>query len=303
MERHVQFTNHGLTLYGALHLSPEAAPQRDVGLLFLHGWAGYRIGPHQMFTKMARRAAAAGFASLRFDFRGRGDSEGDPLAASLATMISDAQAAARVLREEAGVGRICLVGDCSGGEVAFGAGVKIAEADSMVLWSVPLIAADRAVTDRAKRRDIWRRYGAKLFRRESWSKLVGGRLNWGLIRKAIAGGGKGAGEDTSESPPEDQQIDWWERVVGFRGGVLYVYGGNDPTTPECLAHYERLSRVAGRAFEHHIVAGANHAFYSLAWEQEVMDTSLHWLQHRYRATFRPGAALASRSATPSIAAS
>ena len=303
MERHIQFANHGQTLYGALHLRPEAGPRRDVGLLFLHGWAGYRIGPHQMFTKMARRAAGAGFPSLRFDFRGRGDSEGDPMAANLATMISDSQVAARVLQEQAGVERISLVGVCSGGEVAFGAGVTIPEADSMVLWSVPLVAADRAVTDRAKQRDILRRYAAKLFCKATWGKLVAGRLNWAMIRKAVVGGGKGAGEDTAAPPPEDQEIDWWERVVGFRGGVLYIYGGNDPTAPECLAQYERLSQLAGRAFEHHVVAGANHAFYSLAWEQEVMDFSLGWLQQRYRATFCAGAAMTSPSATPSIAAS
>jgi len=41
-----------------------------------------------------------------------------------------------------------------------------------------------------------------------------------------------------------------------------------------------LTRRAGRPWNHHVVAGANHAFYSLTWENEVMDTSLSWLEEQ-----------------------
>jgi len=293
MERHLRFDNHGEQLLGVLYTPGGRTPRRHAGIIFLHGWAGYRIGPHQMFTKTARRAAAMGFDCLAFDFRGRGDSEGDAAAASISTMISDARAAARALRAETGVERIALVGICSGGEVALGAGALIPEVDSMVLWSVPQVAADRAHADRAKRLSIFRTYAGKLFRRETWAKLFAGGLDFVMIGRALRGGGKGAGE---ESAPEDRKIDYRRRFIEFGGEMLFIYGSNDPTTPDCIAHYDVLSRNAGRRFACHVVQGANHSFYSLAWEEEVLDRSLEWLEERYPAEAATESAPASTTA-------
>jgi len=195
-------------------------------------------------------------------------------------MVSDAQKASRLLCEQSGVGKLVLVGVCSGGEVALGAGATIAECDAMVLWSVPQVAADRVHADRAKRKAIFREYWSKLFRAETWRKLAGGALNFGMIRKAILRGGKGEGE---ESAPEDKDIDWRGRFIEFRGAIFYIYGTNDPTTPDCTAHYEALSKQAGRTFHCHLIEGANHSFYSLEWEAEVLDKSLAWLDERYPA--------------------
>jgi dienelactone hydrolase len=195
-------------------------------------------------------------------------------------MIEDAQQAVEVACEETGVERVALIGDCSGSEVAIGAGVLDERVDSMVLWSAPIVAGDRSEADAAKRRSVYSTYISKLFRRETWSKLIGGRLQPGMILKALTSGGKGAGEEGAES---DREIDWYHRFVDFDGEVMFIYGGNDPTTESALEHYRELSREAGREFNHHIVEGANHAFYSLGWEQEVLSVSLDWLAGRYDA--------------------
>ncbi|MGI5817896.1 MAG: alpha/beta fold hydrolase [Armatimonadota bacterium] len=276
MHRHLFFDSHGQRVLGVLH-TPEG-PMRPGALVFLHGWAGYRIGPHQMFTKAARQAAERGFCSLRFDFRGRGDSQGDAEATTLTTMIEDARRAVEVVCEESGVERVALIGDCSGSEVAIGAGTLDERVDSLVLWSAPIVAGDRSQADAAKRRSIYATYARKLFRRESWSKLIGGRLQPGMIVRAITRGGRGAGEEGAES---DREIDWYRRFVDFPGEVMFIYGGNDPTTESALEHYRGLSREAGRQFHHHVVEGANHAFYSLGWEQEVLTASLDWLVGQY----------------------
>ena len=279
MEQHIFFENRGCQLMGALH-TPDTPSVCEGALVFLHGWAGYRIGPHQMFTKLARRACAEGFPCLRFDFRGRGDSEGDAKATTLSTMISDAVAATRLVRERSGVSRVAFIGDCSGSEVAIGAAALGAGVDSLVLWSAPIVGADRAASDRAKKQHILKQYAHKLLRKETWQKLLGGKLQFDMIKKAALGGGKGAGEEGAE---EDRDIDWLRRFYDFRGEALYIYGGNDPTKPESVEHYQALSLRANRAFNLHLVKGANHAFYSLAWENEVMDTTLNWLGGRYAA--------------------
>jgi pimeloyl-ACP methyl ester carboxylesterase len=276
MQQHLFFDSHGKRVLAVLH--PPTAPVRPGALVFLHGWAGYRIGPHQMFTKIARMASEMGFPAMRFDFRGRGDSQGDAAATTLSTMIEDAQRAVEVVCEETGVERVALIGDCSGSEVAIGAATLDPRIDSLVLWSAPIVAGDRAQADAAKRRSIYSSYLSKLFRRETWAKLAGGRLQPRMILRALTRGGKGAGEEGAAS---DREIDWYDRFVSFPGEVLFIYGSNDPTTGSALEHYGELSRQAGRPLNAHVVEGANHAFYSLGWEREVMEVSLDWLAERY----------------------
>jgi len=249
MLQHVYFSNENCRILGAYHEPEKPAEARPLGIVMLHGWAGYRIGAHQMFTKLARKAEAAGFYCLRFDFRGRGDSEGAAEDATLSTMIADTVAAVDWLKQEAGLSRIALVGDCSGAEVAIGAGVLRPAIRDLVLWSAPMVGADRSESDRARK--------------------------WYVIKQyVLVRGGKGAGEEGAE---EDERIDWVRRFVGFCGEVLFIYGGNDPTAGECIAYYRSLSRQAQREFNSHVVAGANHAFYSVKWEEEVMDVTLNWL--------------------------
>lgn len=276
VQRHLFFSSQGKRILGALHTP--GGPARPGALVFLHGWAGYRIGPHQMFIKAARLAAERGFVCLRFDFRGRGDSEGDAADTTLSTMIQDAQAAVELVCAETGVERVALVGDCSGSEAAIGAGPLDERIDSLVLWSAPIVGGDRSGADAAKRRSIYRTYLAKLFRRETWTRLFAGRLQPKMILRALTRGGKGAGEDGAE---EDREIDWYRRFVDFDGEVLFIYGGNDPTTPSALEHYRRASREAERDLHVHVVEGANHAFYSLGWESEVIGASVDWLADRY----------------------
>jgi pimeloyl-ACP methyl ester carboxylesterase len=275
METHHYIDSHGLRLMAALH-TPDAPVKRlPLALVYLHGWAGYRIGAHQMFTKMARRAAEQGFCSLRFDFRGRGDSDGATAAATLTTMIEDAVNAVDFALAENGSQRVALIGDCSGSEVAIGAGPLHPAVAAQVLWSAPIVAGDRAISDRAKKKKIIAQYARKFFRRETWAKLVGGKLQPKQIASVIGGGGRGAGEEGADS---DRQIDWFDRFANFSGDRLFLYGGNDPTTEPSVAHYEALSQQAKRPFNKVIIPGANHAFYSLAWENQVIDESLKWLR-------------------------
>lgn len=275
MEQHCYFESHGYRLLAVLHTPEEGVARLPLALVYLHGWAGYRLGPHQMFTKMARRAAAQGFCSLRFDFRGRGDSEGRTEDTTLTTMIGDAVRATQFALEQTGLSQVAFIGDCSGSEVAIGAGPLHPAVAAQVLWSAPIVAGDRGVSDRAKKKKVLTEYGRKLFRRETWAKLFSGKLQAGQIAKVVSTGGKGAGEQGADS---DKDIDWFERFTSFKGERLFIYGGNDPTTAASVEHYEGLCREAQRDFNQVLIPGANHAFYSLAWENQVIDESLAWLK-------------------------
>jgi alpha/beta superfamily hydrolase len=70
-ERVILFPCAGETLIGILAM-PEVS--RDVGVIILVGGPQYRVGGHRQNVQLARRLSEAGYVTLRFDYRGTGDS-------------------------------------------------------------------------------------------------------------------------------------------------------------------------------------------------------------------------------------
>ena len=288
MEKAVSFQNQGCTLHAMLHVPDDfRGGPGSVGVVFLHGWSGNRRGPHDILVAAARRYCDAGFPCFRFDFRGRGDSEGDMDEADLATMISDTEVAVRRLCEGSNLSAVVLVGICSGGEVAIGAAPLCSTVKAMILWSVPTVGVDRARARRAKRLANLGQYATKLFRISTWQKAFTGGLNLPMIKQALSGRG-GAGEtpeDGDKARPE-MDIPWLRRFLSFRGPIQFVYGTGDPTATEAVSHYTKLSARGKVAADFHLIEGANHSFYSLPWKAELIDVSLGWLQEHARQLHR-----------------
>jgi dipeptidyl aminopeptidase/acylaminoacyl peptidase len=75
-EQPVTFRNkRGRQLSGVLHL-PGQEKKAPV-IIMAHGFTDDKTGDNRLFVKFGRYAARHGFAVLRFDFAGSGDSEGD----------------------------------------------------------------------------------------------------------------------------------------------------------------------------------------------------------------------------------
>ncbi|HKB62546.1 MAG TPA: alpha/beta hydrolase, partial [Burkholderiales bacterium] len=74
MEERVGFVSDGFKLAGILHL-PDAGPARRAAFLVLHGFGSNKDGGGGM--TVAKMLAGLGYAALRFDFRGCGESEGE----------------------------------------------------------------------------------------------------------------------------------------------------------------------------------------------------------------------------------
>src|SRR5690242_21961025 len=121
MERLIEFANRAdRKLRGMVHF-PEPPVNGPVpGAVLLHGFTGDRMESHWLFVKCSRALARSGIASLRFDFFGSGESEGEFREATLETEITDAEDAVRFFRHQDGVDRerIGLLGLSLGGAVA-----------------------------------------------------------------------------------------------------------------------------------------------------------------------------------------
>lgn len=116
--------------------APTAAAEETAGrpvTLFLNSGLLHRVGPSRLYVQLARRLAAMGYPSFRFDFSGIGESDGagDGLSHE-ARMVREAQTAMDFLGERVGAQRFVTLGICSGADVAH----RIAVADARVTGAV-----------------------------------------------------------------------------------------------------------------------------------------------------------------------
>ena len=104
------------SLVGTLTL-PSAATPNPIAFVLLNAGVIHRIGPHRVNVKLARHLAAQGFASLRFDLSGQGDSRSAPGAVNYAQQaVVDIRAAMDHLARTANVHRFAIAGICSGAD-------------------------------------------------------------------------------------------------------------------------------------------------------------------------------------------
>jgi len=255
----VSFENEGLMLFGMLHL-PTARPPYPC-VVFLHGYTGNRIGDHCLFVKAARELAEHGIASLRFDFRGSGESQGSFAEITVDGEISDALAAIEYLStfDEIDQARIGLVGLSLGGSVA----ACVSSRDgvrSLALWA-PAAFVDYMV--------------------ERGGEIVKDPYVWlppnyrDAIKKVgkVDIGGFVRGKPYFESI---RQIDPLREIAKFGGPVLIIHGREDEVISPMRSEL-MYDTVKGRR-RLIIIDDADHAFSSAHWERQVIEETRLWFE-------------------------
>ena len=164
------------------------AQQTEPAILFLHGWAGLRTGPHGLLTHLARNAGQSGFSSLRFDFYGRGDSGHSRSEASLDQMGMDARHALDYVLEATGATKAIVVGICSGGNVGLGALTGDPRVVGFFLMSVyPFGDGDSFGRDLNRTAHHAKGYWQKLWQRQTWKRFLRGDVSLKGVAKTLTG--------------------------------------------------------------------------------------------------------------------
>ncbi|KAG2438831.1 hypothetical protein HXX76_005372 [Chlamydomonas incerta] len=232
--RYVTFTNpHGEKLAGLF----VDAGSEDVVVL-CHGYAATKDGFH--LPAIAEALAEHGRSSLRFDFAGNGESEGQFSFGGYWREVEDLHAAVGFVRQELHKHVAAVVGHSKGGNVVLLYGSRYHD--------VPLVinVAGRGVMARG----IKERFGADILERlaaagavEQTVKADGGRL----VRYML----------TKEAVEERMQMDMFAEAAKIKAEVLTIHGSGDRVIPI----------EDGRAWDAHIprhrlvvVEGADHNF-------------------------------------------
>ena len=138
-------------LFGWYH-PPRAEVSLGVGIVLCNTLGKESIGAApRILLLLAERLAEAGFAVLRFDFYGTGDSAGDSSGKDggsdrVATWLEDIDLAIEELRARGAIGKIGLVGLRLGGTLAMAAAARRCDVDSLVLWN-PYFNGKKYVTE------------------------------------------------------------------------------------------------------------------------------------------------------------
>lgn len=272
-DRFVVFDCEGDRCIGVIS-QPLAPAASRVGVVILVGGPQYRVGSHRQFALLARELARGGVPVLRFDFRGMGDSDGQP--AGFEAVDQDIDAAIGTLQRESGVERVVLWGLCDGATAAF----IHAPADRRVAGIVGVNPWARYAKVEASVR-LRHYYLARALSRRFWSDALARRFDMrsaarGLcsaFRTALAGSGR------KEASYLDRMQDGWAR---FAGPVLVVLSGRDFTAREfeawIAADRSRGAMFEGPRCEVARFDDADHTFARRAWRDAVALATCEWIE-------------------------
>ena len=273
-ERALTLGCQGDELFGVL--SQPASP-RGTGVVVVVGGPQYRAGSHRQFVLLARALARQGFAVMRFDVRGMGDSAGSPR--GFEDIVPDISAAIDTLvREVPAVRQVALWGLCDGASAAL---LHVdAQRDPRVRGLVLLNPWVRSAESLA-RVQLKHYYWQRLGQREFWAKLLSGGVGQAAWRDLLANL-----RARRASAPRAVQLSYQQRMArawaAFDGDILLVLSGNDYTAKEFVDTTQSDPAWAGALrhprLQRQDVPEADHTFTSRAWQARVDELTIAWLQ-------------------------
>lgn len=277
----VVFDVEGAQCVGVL-AKPQTIALADVAVIIVVGGPQYRVGSHRQFVLLARDLASAGIATLRFDYRGMGDSEGPWL--TFEHVDADLAAAVRLVRERVGVQRVVLWGLCDGASAA----LMYAHKDPTVIGLVGVNPWVRSEAGLAKAR-LKHYYVQRLLRPEFWRKLLTGKVN-------VRGGIKDVSRFTAAAMQSPATIDgqpsratdgaFLERMESgwnrFSGRTLFLLSERDLTAQEfrewATSGKGRNALLNDQRTTVAVHKLSDHTFSSAEWRKWVQDVTKQWIR-------------------------
>jgi len=277
------FDCDGSQLVGMLHRPAGPAGR---GVLIIVGGPQYRVGSHRQFVLLARDLAAAGFAVMRFDYRGIGDSGGR--AQNFEHINDDIEAAIEAFQAACpGMDDVVIWGLCDAASAAlFFVSRPNRPSATRVTGLVLLNPWVRTEQGHAKSY-LTNYYGRRILQKAFWSKLLSGQVAIGdslrsFVRKlGRAFGSSGDEAARSVNAPAALPERMRQAFDGYTGRTLFIISGNDLTAAE----FEEQARrpewrvpLARSSVQRKYLPESDHTFSRRAWRDRVAQLCIDWLR-------------------------
>jgi exosortase A-associated hydrolase 1 len=276
-EEAVIFDCEGERLVGVISLPAEFNENYKVtqttGIVIVVGGPQYRAGSHRQFVLLSRELATAGFATLRFDYRGMGDSQGqkrdfEAVTEDIASAIDKLQQCVPAVKQ------VALWGLCDGASAAL---LYCDETHDRRVTTLCLINPWVRSAESLARTQVKHYYLQRLMQKEFWAKLLRGEVAYRAMSELatniqVAFGGQSAPKpstatsqkhDLSAVPFQQRMASAWKL---FDGRLLLLLSGDDFTAKEFTEHINNNAAWEGAMKHSHLIRhelpGVDHTFSS-----------------------------------------
>lgn len=279
-ERVVVFPCSGEELLGVVS---ESEQTENIGVLIVVGGPQYRAGSHRQFLLLSRALAASGYPTMRFDYRGMGDSTGelrnfesvdDDIAAAMDSFMVTCPKLERIV-----LWGLC---DAASACLLYLHARQDKRLGGLILLN-PWVRSEATLA----RAHIKHYYIQRLLQPAFWRKLLSGRLGVGHAVSGLLGNLHRARHNATPVA----------RALSFQGKmrsaifesqlpVLLVLSGNDYTAKEFI-EFTRMDAVWQQVLGQERVSmrevnDADHTFSSAEWRLAVEEATLDWLKNLMR---------------------
>ncbi len=256
-------------------------PERpaSLGLVVVVGGPQYRVGSHRQFVLLARCLASAGYAVLRFDYRGMGDSSGETR--NFDNVQEDIAQAMDALQAQCPeVKRIVLWGLCDGASAVLLQASKSVDARTVGLCLLnPWVRSEATLA----RTHLKHYYLARVVQVDFWRQLLRGEFAWRQALQGFWGNLTARRASTQSGLVQDApfQRRMAQALRAFKGQVLLILSTNDYTAKEfleCAKSDPDWRGLLGLPSLRRVdVAGADHTFSQAEWRASTEQSLLNWM--------------------------
>jgi alpha/beta superfamily hydrolase len=255
MQTAVEIKSRELNLRGMLHKPDNLDINSKVPIVIIyHGFGGNKMGPHFIFVKLARLLEKAGIASIRLDFAGTGDSDGDFIDMTMGTELEDANNILDYVRKLEFVDkeRIGILGLSMGGAIAsMLAGDRKDDISTLCLWA-PAGNMEEVILSEHYISNNYEKY-----RQDGYFDVEGLLLGTGFVDNI-------------------RQIKIYEKAAAYDKKSLIIHGDKDDVV--LLKASEKYIDVYGELSQLKVIKDAGHTFDKKEWEEEVLESTVDYLK-------------------------
>jgi hypothetical protein len=248
MQKDVELSVSGKVIRGTVMTPEGTGPFPTV--CFYHGFSVDRTGMDRLHFLFAKRCVEEGFACVRFDFYGCGESDGDFREKRVSFELEQTLAIYdwTIKQDFADPERMFLAGHSLGG-ILCSMAAPLRQPRAAVLWS-PGLTAYYDISSRI--------HAVPTQYQDEYS--IGGLIL------------------SSEFLTELRAIDILEKSKGFHNKVLIVHGELDEKVPVyAVGPFEDLYGDQAKIV---IVAGSNHQYSNWEWKQQAYNASIDFLKEQ-----------------------
>ena len=278
-ERAVRFGAHG----GLVGVITEPAPEKAIAgapvVLAANVGLNHHVGPYRLWVDTARQLAEAGFATLRFDTAGLGDSEPRRETVSdIERAVLDFGDAAKLVDERLGAKRLVLMSLCSGVDAAH-----------LVSLRNPNVAGAVFLDGYAYRTSGYKRryWTSRWLQWARWRRFI--RRRWIYTYAAATKGVRETGEVDEifvrEYPPLEELAKQFDAMVERGTKLFFAYTGEvDHSFNGKEQLFEMFPRLASsKAVTGEYYHRADHVYSFIRDRRVLMDRLVAWMRENFAA--------------------